>query len=36
MIYIIPFACFVATYLLGVFIGRKSVLMDMEKKHGKD
>lgn len=35
-VYLIPFACFVASYLLGVVIGRASVKMDLEKHHEKD
>lgn len=30
-VYIIPFVCFVATYALGVIIGRLSVKIDYEK-----
>ena len=33
-LYLIPFVCFVASYLLGVVIGRASVKMDRER--GKD
>lgn len=29
--YIIPVACFIACYLLGVAVGRKSIKIDMER-----
>ena len=33
IIYLIPFACFIASYLLGVAVGRKSVKIDMERRN---
>lgn len=32
-VYLITFACFVASYLLGVVVGRKSVKIDMERRN---
>lgn len=31
-VYIIPFLCFVATYFLGIIIGRLSVKLDKNKE----
>lgn len=33
VLYIIPFVCFIACYLLGVAVGRKSVKIDMERRN---
>lgn len=33
-VYIIPFVCFLATYFLGIVIGRQTVKMDMKKERG--
>lgn len=32
-LYLIPFLCFVASYLLGVVIGRASVKIDREREN---
>lgn len=32
-VYLIPFVCFIASYLLGVAVGRKSVKIDMERRN---
>lgn len=33
VVYLIPFVCFIASYLLGVAVGRKSVKIDMERRN---